>query len=104
MYRTSRASPRANARWRRRSSALVRFLHHAAEFAAFVQFERDVAAADQFAVDEKLRERRPVREARKRRTDFWIFQNIDRREIRADRFQRLRGAAGKSAHRKLRRA
>src|SRR5574337_271967 len=58
-----------------RGSGLLRFLDHALELTAFVQFERDVAAADQFAVDEQLREGRPVGIMRQVRAHFGIFEH-----------------------------
>src|SRR2546425_11610508 len=49
---------------------LERLLHDALQFAALVQLADDVAAADELAVHEDLRDRRPVGEALDRRASL----------------------------------
>src|SRR5277367_1993116 len=53
----------------------ARFGKQLLQFAALVHFDGDVAAADQIAVDIKLRERRPVGIALQRLAHFRIFEN-----------------------------
>src|SRR5690606_18905508 len=90
------------ARWR--SCALLRLGDHARQLAALVQLDGNVAAADQLAVDEQLREGRPVGIARQVGADLRILQYVDAVEAGgAGRLQRLHGAAGEAAHRELRR-
>ena len=56
----------------------------------------DVAAADQLALDEQLRDRRPVRHRRQLLADARVGQDVDGRERRAERLQRRRPCAPRS--------
>src|SRR5690606_21680615 len=85
-------------------SALPRVLHEPRQFTRLVQLERDVAAADELAVHEQLRERRPIGKTRQVRADLRIFEHVDRMVFRVDRLQDLRRATGEAAHRELRRS
>src|SRR5713101_8893084 len=69
---------------------LERLLHDALQFAALVQLADDVAAADELAVHEDLRDRRPVGEALDRVALLWRAQNVDRVERLAEALEDLR--------------
>src|SRR6516162_6992685 len=59
-----------------------------AELAAAVHLERDVAAADQLALDVQLRISRPVGVALERLADLGLFENVDVLEFGTDGAQR----------------
>ncbi len=60
------------------------------QLAAAVHLQRDVAAADQLAVDVELRIGRPVRVALERIAQLRILEDVHVRELRAARAQRAR--------------
>ena len=67
------------------------------ELAGLVHLGDDVAAADQLAVDEQLRDRRPVRERGELLADARVGQDVHRRERRAERLERRDGARREAA-------
>ena len=77
---------------------------HRFQFAALVQFQRDIAATDQLAAHVNLREGRPIGVAWQILEYFRIFQHIDIAELDATRGNGLGRTRGKSAHRELWRA
>ncbi|CRD47806.1 hypothetical protein BN1263170052 [Stenotrophomonas indicatrix] len=86
-----------------RRSSLRSLFDDALELAGFEQFHDDVAAADQLAVDEQLREGGQIGEARQIGADLRLFQHIDRAQCDgACGHQGLHGAAGIAAHGVLR--
>src|SRR5258707_204519 len=62
------------------------------EVAALGELLHGVRAADQLAADEPLRDRRPAVELRQLLADPRIGKDVDRRDGRADRAQRLERA------------
>src|SRR3954451_20499464 len=74
------------------------------QLAGLVHLGDDVAAADQLALDEELRDRRPVRQRRQLLPDPRVGQDVDGGERRAGRLQRLDRAHGEAARRHLGRA
>ena len=74
------------------------------QLAGLVHLGDDVAAADELAVDEELRDRRPLREGRELLADARVGEDVDRRERRVDRLQGGDGARGEAAHGLLGRA
>ena len=63
------------------------------ELAGRLQLLGDVGAADQLALDEDLRDRRPAGERRELLADLRVGKDVDRRDRRAGRAQRLRARA-----------
>ena len=74
------------------------------ELAGLVHLGDDVAAADQLAVDEELRDRRPLRDRAELLADARVGQDVDGRERRAERLQGGDRAGGEAAGRLLRSA
>ena len=60
------------------------------ELAGLVHLGDDVAAADELAVDEELRDGRPVRQRRQLLADARVGQDVDGRERRAGGLEGLR--------------
>ena len=69
------------------------------QLARLVHLGDDVAAADQLAADEELRDRRPVRQRGQLLADPRVGQDVDRRERRAERLEGRDGAGGEAAAR-----
>src|SRR5262249_25683025 len=67
------------------------------ELARLVHLAHDVAAADQLALDEQLRDRRPVRDRRELLADARIREDVDGREVRAERVEGGHGARREAA-------
>ncbi|CAI8874847.1 protein of unknown function [Methylocaldum szegediense] len=74
------------------------------QLAAFEEFQHDVASADQFAVNVKLRKRRPIREYLQAFPQFGILEDVDVSILDAATLQNLHCPSGKAALRKIRRA
>jgi hypothetical protein len=74
------------------------------ELARLEHLAHDIAAADEFALDIELRDRRPVGVFLDALAKLGVFENVDPFEGRADLVEDLHHLAGKAAHRKLRRA
>src|SRR5690606_37363054 len=101
----ARPAPARPPRWCRwpSLSRLGDLGQHPRQLAGLEQLQGDVAAADQLAVDEQLREGRPVRVARQVGPDLRFLQHVDRMEgLGAGLLERLHRAAGEAAHRELR--
>src|SRR3546814_7889299 len=98
LFRSPRARP-APAPFRCRSaprSRLADLRQHPRQLAGLEQLQGDVAAADQFAVDEQLREGRPVRIARQVGADLRFLEHVDGVEaVGTGLLERLHGTAGK---------
>src|SRR4051794_13233969 len=60
------------------------------QLAGLVHLGDDVAAADELAVHEQLRDRRPVRDRRELLADARVGQDVERRVAHAERVQRAR--------------
>src|SRR5450755_4692643 len=72
------------------------------QLAGLVHLGHDVRAADEFAVDVELGNRRPVGVALDALADLLVLEDVDRLQVAdAAGLQDLDGAAGKAAHRKL---
>src|SRR5262245_1859149 len=78
-------------------------LEHTPELAARRQLLGDVGAADQLALHEDLRNRRPARERGELLADGWIGKDVDRGHGRSGLTQRAQCAVGVAAHDELRR-
>ena len=74
---------------------------HLRQLARLVHLGDDVAAPDQLAAHEQLRDRRPVRQRGQLLADPRVGQDVDRRERHADRLERRDGARGEAAARRL---
>ncbi len=74
------------------------------QFAALVHLDGDVAAADEFAVDIKLRESGPVGIGLQRLAHFRVLENIHMRELRLAGAQGAHGLSRKAALREIGRA
>src|SRR4051812_14011660 len=79
-------------------------LHHSAQLAGLVELGHDVAAADELAVDEELRNRGPARVGRELLADARVGQDVDGRELRPRHLERLHRARREPAAREVRRA
>src|SRR5690606_9033450 len=96
-----RLSRRTN-RGLQRLRSLTLGLQYGLEFTTLVHFGHDVAAADELAVDEDLRNSRPLREVFERIPERIVGEHVDRNEIvGAGSLQNLHRARGETALRKL---
>src|SRR5581483_1387459 len=77
---------------------------HLLELARLVHLGDDVAAADELAVDEELRDRGPVGQGRELLADAGIGEDVDGREWPAERLQDRHRAGGEAARGLLGRA
>src|SRR5690606_20350676 len=83
---------------------LCRGLEYLLELTRLEELGRDVAAADQLAVDVELRERRPVRIHLETLANLGVLKNVDVCEARAGRAQNRDGFRREAALRKIRSA
>src|SRR5829696_6802333 len=90
----------------RRGAVVVaeRVAQPALEVARRVELLDDVRAADELALDENLRDRRPARELGQLLADLGVRQHVDRRDRRARLAERLERAHRIPAHDELRRS
>src|SRR2546421_2139319 len=73
------------------------------QLARLVHLGDDVAAPNELAVDEQLRDRGPVGEARELLTDPWVRQYVDRCKGLTERLKHGDGTSGEPAGGLLRR-
>ena len=74
------------------------------EFTRLKHFPHNVAAADELALDVKLRNRRPIGVILDALAQISVFEHIDAFEVHADIIEDLYDLAREAAHRKLMRA
>src|SRR6476469_5322915 len=79
-------------------------LEDARQLAGLRELLRDVCAADQLALDEDLRDRRPARKLRKLLPDRRVGEDVHRGHRRTGLAQRTKSAVRVAAHDELRRA
>src|SRR5262249_13857843 len=72
------------------------------ELATLLELLDDVGAADELALDEDLRDRRPARDGGQVLPDLRIAQDVDRGHGRAGAAERAQRAVGVAAHDELR--
>src|SRR4249920_343359 len=78
--------------------------HHSAQLTRLGELGHDVAAADELAIDEELRDGRPARVSRELLADPGVGQDVDRRELGSRLVQGLDRPGREAAARKVRRA
>src|SRR5205823_6927127 len=91
----------------RGAAAVVRtelFLKRLLQLVALRKLLHYVGAADQFAADEDLRDRRPARDRRELLADSGVGQDVHRRHRRAGTAERIKRSRGVAAHDELGRA